>query len=533
MKMLPRAIIVFFSVLSITYSIFPVFATSAFASFPGNDTPAGFPQEHVSSTFNILFTDSGMAATQHYLQHIETDPVEFCTVPETAGFKRRQVEILDIGFAEICSFEAIAVPEGKSPGMCKFNHSDIFDFDLAEPLLGSPRYASINSSFHKLNPFVAREVKRNINVFRNRIHDRFTQWLGRSRRYLPMMKNILKEEGLPEDLAFLPLIESGFNPRAYSRSKAAGPWQFIAGTAKRYGLKINWWVDERRDPVKSTRAAARYLKDLYKMFDSWSLALAAYNAGENRIKRGLMKTGSSDFWKLANTRYIRRETKNYVPKFLAARLIATAPEKYGFRNVEYQEHLVFDEITINTPLTIDEIARCAETTKPVIKDLNPELRRWITPPNVGGYAIRIPRGMKNGFEKNLSKIPVRKRIALNTYRVRAGDTVSGISEKTGVPSREIISINNLNRKAFIRKGQTLMLPMPADYGTGFIPSNLPTIVLKNGYKARKYRVRWGDTVSGIAINANISEKEIAKLNRLNNNFLIREGQTILIPVRKN
>jgi membrane-bound lytic murein transglycosylase D len=260
-------------------------------------------------------------------------------------------------------------------------------------------------------------------------------------------------------MAYLALVESGFNTRAYSRRRAAGPWQFISATGKRYGLKVNWWVDERRDPVKSTKAAARYLKDLYDMFGSWSLAMAAYNAGEGKVRRALRRTRSRDYWGLLSTRYIKRETKNYVPSFIAAKLIATNPEEYGFHDIEYEEDFVFDEVELESPLTLDIVAKCAETKVGKIKELNPELRRWSTPPHVQNYRVRIPRGMRERFLSNLSKIPEGKRFTVHVYRVKRGDTVSEIAQKTGVPQRVITSYNKLNRRGFITVGQKLLIPV--------------------------------------------------------------------------
>jgi membrane-bound lytic murein transglycosylase D len=309
------------------------------------------------------------------------------------------------------------------------------------------------------NQRAIRAVERNIEIYTVDLRETFARYLSRSGKYLRMMKNILREEGIPEDMAYLALVESGFNTRAYSRRRAAGPWQFISATGRRYGLKVDWWVDERRDPVKSTKAAARYLKDLYDMFGSWSLAMAAYNAGEGKVRRALSRTRSHDYWGLLSTRHIKRETKNYVPSFIAAKLIATNPEEYGFHDIKYEEDFVFDEVELESPLTLDIVAKCAETKVEKIKELNPELRRWSTPPHVQNYRVRIPRGMREQFLSNLSKIPEGKRFTVHVYRVKRGDTVSQIAQKTGVPQRVIISYNKLNRRGFITVGQKLLLPV--------------------------------------------------------------------------
>jgi membrane-bound lytic murein transglycosylase D len=404
------------------------------------------------------------------------------------------------------------------------------DLEEADNGPAAPMTVSLLKNY-RLNPLAIKKIELNINLFTNRLSDRFALWLGRSGKYIRMMKNILKEEGLPEDIAFLPLIESGFNTRAYSRRSAAGPWQFIAGTAKRYGLKVNWWVDERRDPVKSTRAAARYLIDLHKMFDSWSLALAAYNAGENKIKRALRKTRHSDYWGLLRTRYIKRETKNYVPKFIAARLIAVNPEQHGFDDVRYEEEFVYDEVPIRTPLTLDVIAKCAGTTIKTVKELNPELRRWSTPP-VRKYTLRVPRGSREKFLERLAAIPKEKRFTFRKYKVRKGDTVSEISQKMGVPIRAIINYNKLGRRALIRKGQILVLPVPMGGKKEIVMEDLPTASLGNGREARVYTVRWGDTLSGISKVTGVSSSTIIAYNKIKNKSRIMAGQKLLIPTGK-
>jgi membrane-bound lytic murein transglycosylase D len=275
------------------------------------------------------------------------------------------------------------------------NNTAISSFSEDESSKSNIQKVSDNS----YSEIAVKAVKKNIVLFTEKLRERFSLWLRRSGKYLELMKGILKEKDIPEEIVFLPLIESGFNPYAYSRARAVGYWQFIASTAKKYGLKINWWMDERRDPVKSTVAAANYLKDLYEMFGSWNLAMAAYNAGEGKILKALNKTKAEDYWALLNTRYIRKETKNYVPKFIAASLIATNPESFGFEDIEYHAPLNYDKVSIESPVDLEVIAECAETSMEVIKELNPELRRWCTPPDVSEYILRVPEGRKTVYSR--------------------------------------------------------------------------------------------------------------------------------------
>ena len=277
------------------------------------------------------------------------------------------------------------------------------------------------------------------------------------------MKGILKEQNVPEDMVFLPLIESGFNANAYSTARAVGYWQFIASTAKNYGLEINWWKDERKDPVKSTVAAANYLKDLYRMFGSWNLAMAAYNAGEGKILRALNKSKSDDYWALLDTQYIRNETKDYVPKFIAASMIANSPENFGFNNLEYHPPMNYDLATIKTPVDLDIAAECAETSIEIIRELNPELRRWCTPPDMPEYTLRIPQGKKDVFLENLSRVPEEKRVTVDSYIVKKGDTFQTVSKKTGVPVQVILDLNDMEKIMPLKAGTKIDLPPKEKY----------------------------------------------------------------------
>ncbi len=308
------------------------------------------------------------------------------------------------------------------------------------------------------NPVAAKAVDRNIFLFAERIKERFSLYLLRSGKYLELMKEILKSENMPEDIAFLPLIESGFNPNAYSVSRAVGPWQFIASTGKRYGLRIDWWRDERRDPVKSTHAAANYLKDLYEMFGSWNLAMAAYNAGEGKILKALNRSKSDDFWDLLSTRHIKNETKEYVPRFIAAKLIATDPENYGFVDQEYYSPFRYEEVVVEKPVDLEVAAECAGTTLEVIRDLNPELRRWSTPPNVSTYTLRIPYGKKDLFMENLAGVPDEERFSIAVYRAKKGDTLKKISGKTGIPVNAILDLNCDKELKSLKAGESIYLP---------------------------------------------------------------------------
>jgi membrane-bound lytic murein transglycosylase D len=330
---------------------------------------------------------------------------------------------------------------------------------VLEQFIIHPLSISVSSNDKKANLAIEKSFK----MYTHSMKARFSMWLERSGRYIEVMQEILKEKDMPSELVFLPIVESGFSTKAYSRARAAGPWQFISGTAKRYGLVIDWWRDERKDPLKSTEAAAKYLGDLYEMFGSWSLALAAYNAGEGKIAKALRKSSSDDFWPLLGTKHIRKETKDYVPHYIAATMIANKPEEYGFNNLAYHEPFEYDEVVLYMPVDLDVIAECSDTTLEEIQELNPELRRWSTPPNVSEYTLRIPVGKADLFLKKLAMMPDEKLFTYDTYIVKKNDTLKKIAAKTKIPSNVILELNSVSSAARLAAGHELKLPPQGKY----------------------------------------------------------------------
>ncbi len=311
---------------------------------------------------------------------------------------------------------------------------------------------------------VNKNVESFIKYFQTRGRKYFEKWLGRSKDYMGMLQAILKENGLPEDLSYIALIESGLNPTVRSRANAVGMWQFIKGTATRYGLRVDWWIDERMDPEKATYAAAKYFKNLYGMFDSWYLAAASYNAGEGRVGRAIRKHGTEDFWELASRKKsLHRETKEYVPKYLAAVTIAKDPESYGFENVDFGEGMKYDKVRVSQATDLRLIADAAGTSVEEIRRLNPELLRWFTPPNYPGYQVKIPAGTSEMYAENMSKVPSAKRIAFLQHKVRRGDTYSKIAKRYGTGVKQIQYLNNLKGNR-LKPGTVIMIPVRASDG---------------------------------------------------------------------
>ena len=301
------------------------------------------------------------------------------------------------------------------------------------------------------------KVEDYINFFQIRADSFFARSLGRSTAYADMMKGIFREKGLPEELFYLALIESGYNDRAFSKSKASGIWQFIGKTAKRFGLKVDKWIDERRDPEKSTHAAANYLKSLYGLFNDWDLATAGYNAGEGKILKAMQRAKSQDFWKISQQRYLKKETKEYVPMFLAAVTIAQNPRKYGFQNIEYSPPLVYEKVTVPPGTNLLLIAKAAESDLSHIQALNPALKKGKTPPH-SPLEVKLPPGKKEVFQNNFLTLGQMK-IKNKKHRVGRGESLTKIAQKYRVTLQALCDMNDLSPKSRIKPGTLLLLPV--------------------------------------------------------------------------
>lgn len=302
------------------------------------------------------------------------------------------------------------------------------------------------------------KVQQHVQFFSFRIRDRFEQWLNRLERHRTMVQSIFSEFNLPLDLIFLSLVESGFNTNAVSRAKAVGPWQFIKPTAKSYGLRVDNWIDERRDPVKSTVAAAQYLRDLYHLFGSWPLAMAAYNAGERKVGRALTRVQDADYWDLTDTKLLKRETKEYVPRFLAATLIAKHPDRFGL-TVTPQAPIEYEEVALTHSIHLRAAAKAAGVSYEELKALNPELKKDLTPPDPI-YHLKVPVGSKAALLDNLAAYPDWKRIQAVRYQVRRGDTLPHLAARHGVTSEAILEASALDKSYRLQPGDWLLIPKP-------------------------------------------------------------------------
>jgi membrane-bound lytic murein transglycosylase D len=337
--------------------------------------------------------------------------------------------------------------------------TDLSNFDVARV---QPKY----DIPVEMQPLVAQYIQ----FFQGPGRKWFRKWVSRSTRYLPVMQPILEAQGLPRDTVYLAMIESGFSPTAYSWAHASGPWQFISSTGRQYGLRQDFWVDERRDPIKATYAAARYLKDLYAELGHWYLAWAGYNTGSGRVRRLVERHGTDDFWVISAEKGLALETKHYVPKLIAAALIAKHPSAFGFSEDEfvYEQPLAFDEVKLHDATDLDVIARAAGVSVVDIQELNPELRRWCTPPASAKnpYVLRLPSGSAPRFAENFARLAPKERLTFRIHRVKRGDTLSQIALNYGTAPEAILQMNQLKSVRTLRLGAELVIPVPAGRGGG-------------------------------------------------------------------
>jgi len=311
---------------------------------------------------------------------------------------------------------------------------------------------------YSLPVIVNSQVVSFLKAFQTIRHEGIQRALDRMGEYIGPFQEIFRQNGIPEDLAFLPIIESGFRVDATSRARARGAWQFMAATARLFGLRVDWQVDERLDPFKAADAAARFLKKLYEEYHDWYIALACYNGGPRRVAKAMRALQTSDFFAINQTRHIRRETKNYVPAFLASLIIARSPAEYGF-TVGAGE-AVFSgckTVAVPSPASLTEIAEKLQMSYADLKKLNPELLRDFTPSYAGEYRLRIPAAADETSLADLKRLPPAKIPKYNSYRVRSGDSLFSIARRHGTSVSRIKSANNL-RSSLLRPGMNLIIP---------------------------------------------------------------------------
>ncbi len=369
-------------------------------------------------------------------------------------------------------------------------------------------------------------VDKYLNYYTNSGRATFSLWLERASRYIPSIQQIFQEEGIPLDLAYLALIESGFNMRAYSWAHAAGPWQFIESTGKLYGLQNDWWQDGRLDIEKSTIAAARHLKTLHDRFDGdWYLAVAAYNAGGGTVNKAIRKSDSRDFWELTEGPVLREETCDYLPKLIATLTLVKDPEKYGFADIEIHEPFAYDTVIIESTTDLELIAEFCGASYEEIKELNPELKRWCTPPGENGYRLRVPAGTAEQVMDAYAQLPADQRARYARHQIKSGDTLQVLARRYKIRVDDIISLNQIKNPKALQIGQNLILPLKEGY------TSLPVDALAESYiKSRRktYKVRKGDSLWSIARRFEVTEKELRVWNKLGWSNTLQPGQTLVV-----
>jgi len=356
--------------------------------------------------------------------------------------------------------------------------------------------------------------------------------LERIGRYQPMIEQILKEEGVPLDLIYLCQAESAFKPRALSRAKAKGMWQFISSRGKEYGLRQTWWVDERSDPEKSTRAAARHLKDLYQEFGDWYLAMAAYNSGPVRVEKAMERTGADNFWTLANKRALPKETINYVPNILALTIIGKNPQKYGFE-VQSEPPLETERVAVDKATDLRVIAEAINLPLEDLRDLNAHVLRWTTPPDDPDFELVLPQGYGDKFKAEIATLPESKRVLFREHVVRKGETLSAIAKKYDSSVTELRQANSLKAKPVLRAGQSLIIPMSGINPPQVASKRTPTKATAKKPAVTAYTVRKGDTLAQIAARFKVSVALLKEWNHLSTT-LLAVGKRLIVaePVQR-
>lgn len=377
-----------------------------------------------------------------------------------------------------------------------------------------------------------------LDYFQGKGRKTFQRWLNRVGKYRDIIEPILVENEISRDFLYLAVIESGLNSRARSYAKAVGPWQFMAGTGRAFNLRINWWIDERKDIVASTYAAAHYLNHLYELFGDWQLALAAYNSGQYRVAYAMSRQKTRDYWRLR----LPDQTRWFVPKFMAALAIGRSPEKYGFKK-PLNSPIKFDIIQIDRSTDLRLIAKAASCTYTSLRKLNPALRRWATPPDMSVH-LKVPEGKGRIVLNKLSEIDPSKRVSWHSHIIKRGETISTIAEHYDLSQDELIRINKIRRPGSIRAGNTLMVPVKEINGSLIksYPSyrDIPKLPSKirirkpkapANYREVTYKVKSGDNLGKIADKFNIRLKDLRSWNNLKYTSLIKPGRklTIFVP----
>jgi membrane-bound lytic murein transglycosylase D len=493
--------------------------------------------------------------------HLETAKAEFnrslevlLESPYGARTEPRIRDYFDRLVERISAYEVTALAQGDGFTEQKYESATIdellaistFDQPPATPETTKAVSSDLQETVHDIDIPLNAKVLQYVQMFSGRLKGYLEDGLSRGARYLPMIQEVFRAEGLPLDLAYVPLIESAFKPSAVSRAKAKGIWQFMQATGVENGLASDWYIDERADPEKATYAAAKYLKTLKGMFGDWHLALASYNGGPGRVQRAMKASGRKDFWSLtATTKYLPRETRDYVPLILAAIIVARNPAQYG---LEIAEPVVpaFEKVALYSPVDLRRVAEWAGVPVKVIQDLNPELRRWTTPVRVSDYELKVPEGTAELVLAGMAGATPEELVSFSHHIVKKGETISTIAKKLKVSRTDLAQANYLSTKVRLQIGQRLIIPRapttllaartetPAPdaeprESDAVLASNVTTVPDEAETKVT-HRVKRGETLSSIARLYRTTVASLKQWNRITGSA-IQAGQrlTILRP----
>ena len=474
--------------------------------------------EVIISDFNKDTLEVAFILSKIFELLIEADQIGEMNLEDKEEFGR-----FNRTFTDLYTHNLVTVQNINAPVMAEKVWADISE--AIEIEMGETKFTVVDDRDGHIPLVQTKQVDQYINYFQTKGRKQFQIWLDRYVKYKDLILPILKEHEMPEELMYLAMIESGLNPKAYSKAKASGMWQFIYSTGKTYGLNRDWYRDERRDPVKATHAACKYLKDLYTLFDNWYLTLAAYNCGEGRVLRASKLHQTYDFWQMHS---LPRETRNYIPYFLSAAIIARTPEAYGFKVPKNIKPFRYETIALEKSADIAVLARVAGLKPNVLREYNPELRQSATPTEAG-YQLKLPVENKNGFIAAWNAIPEEERFAPQfvVHRVRYGESLWTISKKYNVSIHDLAAVNKIRNRNKVRVGQKLNVPLKGGRVWGNGDNGGPP-----GYSKRVYRVKRGDTLGQIAENFGTRASKIRRWNNLKyGSHLIHVGQKLVIWVK--
>jgi membrane-bound lytic murein transglycosylase D len=498
----------------------------------GAPARAQTPQVHADEVLTLIATSDGhFKAGQKELEqgHVEAAKAEFNLAIEVllassygGRTEPRIRDHFDRLVDRISTYEVRALSTGDGFTEKKYEPASIDELLAVSDTFGTPKAtaslkdaAQSDSANHDILIPLNQRVLSYIELFQGRLHDFIEQGMRRGSKYLPMIQNVFRAEGLPLDLAYVPLVESAFKPNALSRVKAKGVWQFMTGTAIENGLRRDWYIDERSDPEKATVAAAKYLRTLSKIFGGdWHLALASYNGGPGRLQRAIKSNRLDSFWTLADKpRALPRETREYVPMILAAIVIARNPAQYGF-DFETEPVTEFDKVTLPRPVDLRRVAEWTDTSIDDIQALNPELRRWTTPVKDTQYSLKVPAGTADVVLSRLGDTASADLASLKFYTVKRGDTLPLIAKKLRVGKADLAEANYLPLTARLSAGQKLVVPheatvlmaarserpVPATEARATVAASgqLAQAAVTSSRVKTVYEVKRGDTLASIA-----------------------------------